>query len=370
MKRTYYIFSAGKLARKQNTIFFMPYKDEQEKEDKSRKGNRNEEEISGAKQTEVLTAIGEKEDAFDSSGKRVLPIEDIDSFMVFSDINFNARFLQFLTKYNIPVHLFNYYGYYNGSYYPRDYLLSGNLLVQQVSHYKSTKKRLDIAQKLVAGASSNMMRNLKYYDGRAGNMQPWIRKIESLEPGIPKADAIADLMGVEGNIRQVYYDAFPRILGEKYDFKKRVKNPPDNAVNTLISFGNAMVYSACLTEIYRTQLSPLISYLHEPGERRFSLALDLAEIFKPLLADRVIFSCLNQGRIKAGDFDKDLKFCYLQESGRKAFVKAFEEKMNTTIKHRKLKRKVSYRRLIRLECYKLIKQITGAEEYAPFKAWW
>ena len=372
MKRTYYIFSSGKLARKQNTIFFMPYNDEQEEDDKSRKGNKNEEEISGAGEpkTEVLTAIGEKEDAFDSSQKRVLPIEDIDSFMVFSDINFNARFLQFLTKHNIPVHLFNYYGYYNGSYYPRDYLLSGNLLVQQVSHYQSITKRLDIAQKLVSGAASNMMRNLKYYDGRSGNMQPWIRKIESLEPGIREADEIPDLMGVEGNIRQVYYNAFPGILGEKYDFEKRVKNPPDNAVNTLISFGNAMVYSACLTEIYRTQLSPLISYLHEPGERRFSLALDLAEIFKPLLADRVIFSCLNQGRIKAGDFDKDLNFCYLQESGRKAFVKAFEEKMNTTIKHRQLKRKVSYRRLIRLECYKLIKQITGAEEYKPFKAWW
>jgi len=368
MKRTYYIFSAGKLARKQNTIFFIPYNDEEEEEKDSDNGN--EEEQSGAGETEILTAIGEKEDAFDSSGKRVLPIEDIDSFMVFSDINFNARFLQFLTKHNIPVHLFNYYGYYNGSYYPRDYLLSGNLLVQQVTHYKSTKKRLDIAQKLVTGAASNMLRNLKYYDGRAGNMQPWIRKIDQLLPSIEPTQDIPDLMGIEGNIRRVYYNAFPRILGDKFDFEKRVKNPPDNAINTLISFGNAMVYSACLTEIYRTQLSPLISYLHEPGERRFSLALDLAEIFKPLLADRVIFACLNQERIKAKDFDKDLNFCYMKEKGRKTFVQAFEEKMNTTIKHRTLKRKVSYRRLIRLECYKLIKQLTGAEEYKPFKAWW
>ena len=58
----------------------------------------------------------------------------------------------------------------------------------------------------------------------------------------------------------------------EYDFDQRVRNPPDNAVNALISFGNSLVYTTCLTEIYRTQLSPLISFLHEPGNRRFSLA--------------------------------------------------------------------------------------------------
>lgn len=386
MKRTYYIFTAGRLARKQNTIFFEPYSndDTDRRTDNNTNGNTNSD---SQNDTETLTAIArekeqdehkesdhaaehKEEPSFDSSRKRVLPIEDIDSFMVFSDINFNARFLQFLAKNSIPLHLFNYYGYYSGTYYPRDYLLSGHLLVSQVTHYKSNHKRLDIAQKLVAGSAANMLRNLKYYNGRAGNLEPWIRKMETLLPDVYDAPAIPDLMGLEGNLRRVYYNAFPRILGDKYDFDKRVKNPPDNAVNTLISFGNAMVYSACLTEIYRTQLSPLISYLHEPGDRRFSLALDLAEIFKPLLADRIIFSCLNQGRIKPNDFDQDLNFCYLKESGRKTFVQAFEEKMNTTIKHRKLKRKVSYRRLIRLECYKLIKQLTGAEEYKPFKAWW
>ena len=177
-------------------------------------------------------------------------------------------------------------------------------------------------------------------------------------------------MGIEGNIRRVYYAAFPDILGDKYDFQNRVKNPPDNAVNALISFGNSLVYTTCLTEIYRTQLSPLISFLHEPGNRRFSLALDLAEIFKPLLADRILFACLNQQRIKSKDFNKELNFCHLSEKGRKTFVKAYEEKLTTTIQHRKLKRKVSYRRLIRLECYKLVKHITRSEEYEPFKAWW
>ncbi len=350
--------------RKQNTLFFSPYSD---KDNTSGIGKPT---STDSETLEVLAETGEFDAELDSTSKRVIPIDDVDSLMIFSEINFNARFLDFLTRHKIPAHLFNYYGHYNGTYYPRDYLLSGYLLVEQVTCYKHPSKRIVIGRRLVRGASANMLRNLKYYHDRAADLSVYIQKIESLQESISDSSDIGELMGIEGNIRKVYYAAFPEILGEKYDFEQRVRNPPDNAVNALISFGNALVYTACLTEIYRTQLSPLISFLHEPGNRRFSLALDLAEIFKPILADRVIFSCLNQQRIQPKDFNKELNFCHLSEKGRKTFVKAFEDKLNTTIEHRKLKRKVSYRRLIRLECYKLVKHITGAEEYEPFKAWW
>lgn len=364
MKRPYYIFSSGKLMRKQNTLFFLPYDEEEELLAKT---GRVEEE---AVDWELITEAGKFKKEFDSLNKRVIPIDDVDSLMIFSEINFNARMLRFLTKHNIPAHLFNYYGHYSGTYYPREYLLSGFLLVNQVEHYKNHTKRMHLALNLVQGAASNMLRNLKYYNGRAGDLTSFISAIEQHIEQVPLAQDVQELMGLEGNIRQTYYKAFPIILGDQYDFNKRVKQPPDNAVNALISFGNAMVYTTCLTEIYRTQLSPLISFLHEPGERRYSLALDLAEIFKPLLADRVLFSCLNQKRIQHTDFDREVNFCHLSKPGRKTFVQAFEDKLKTTIMHRKLNRKVSYRRLIRLECYKLVKHITGAEPYEPFKAWW
>lgn len=350
--------------RKQNTLFFFPYKEEQELLGDSAKKTK------GFDDWELITEAGNFKKEFDSLNKRVIPIDDVDSLMIFSEINFNARFLQFLTNYHIPAHLFNHYGHYNGSYSPRDYLLSGHLLVNQVEHYKNKKKRIRLAIQFVLGSGYNMLRNLKYYNGRNSDLSESILRVEKYINEIPLVADVHELMGLEGNIRREYYGAFPMILGEKFDFEKRVKNPPDNAINALISFGNSMVYTTCLTEIYRTQLSPLISYLHEPGERRFSLALDLAEIFKPILADRVIFSCLNQGQIKHKDFDRDLNFCHLNKTGRKMFVKAFEEKLQTTIMHRKLKRKISYRRLIRLECYKLVKHITNAEKYSPFKAWW
>jgi CRISPR-associated protein Cas1 len=155
-----------------------------------------------------------------------------------------------------------------------------------------------------------------------------------------------------------------------FEFKERVKNPPSNAINALISFGNALCYSVCLTEIYRTQLNPTIAYLHEPSERRFSLALDLAEIFKPIFVDRIIFKLINTRELQEKHFTNGLNFCHLNDAGRKVFIKAFEEKMRTTIKHRSLDREVSYRRLIRLECYRLVKHLLGEEGYEGFRIWW
>jgi CRISPR-associated protein Cas1 len=146
--------------------------------------------------------------------------------------------------------------------------------------------------------------------------------------------------------------------------------PPQNEVNALISFGNMMCYSQCLRAIHQTQLNPVISFLHTPGERRFSLSLDLAEVFKPILVDRVVFKVLNKKIIVPKDFENSLNRVILKPAGKKAFVKAFEDRLTETIQHRTLKRSVSYKHLIKLECYKLVKHMLGIEEYRAFKMWW
>ena len=182
-------------------------------------------------------------------------------------------------------------------------------------------------------------------------------------------DEIDALMGIEGNMRMAYYEAFDLIIND-FEMGNRTKQPPSNEVNAMISFMNMMCYTLCLDMIYHTQLNPTISYLHQPGERRFSLALDLAEIFKPILVDRTLFALLNKRVIQESDFDRNANRCLLGEGGRKKVVKAWDEKLNETIMHRSLKRGVSYKHLVKLECYKLVKHILNMEEYKPFKAWW
>ena len=360
MKRNYYIFTPGRLRRRQNTIYFEP----QSIDPQAPKKLEDEENF------DLFDDFEAETDAKDRVMRKPFPVEDIEAFYCFGEITFNTKFLNFLSQNKIPLHLFNYYGYYSGSFYPREYLISGFLVVNQVQHYLEQQKRLILAKEFIATAVDNMLRNLKYYRGRKEGVDAWADTIAGNLADMSSINSISELMGYEGQLRSIYYKSFADIIDIEIDFKKRVKRPPDNMMNALISFANAMTYTTCLSEIYRTQLDPAISFLHEPGERRFSLSLDLAEVFKPLLADRSIFKLLNSGMLTEKHFDKKLNACYLDEKGRKIFVKEFDDRLKTTIKHRNLNRNVSYRHLIRLECYKLIKHLTGVKKYKGFRAWW
>lgn len=357
MKKNYYIFSSGKLARKQNTVFFIPGQNDDPMEI---------EEI----EVEAQSEEEKKEDEPKHLPARAIPVESIESIYCFSEMKFNTRFLNFLSQNQIILHFFNYYGYYTGSFYPREVNISGQLLLAQVEHLQDKNKRLILARKFVSAAAENILKNLRYYNTRNKDTSYFIENIELLLKKVHLTENVSELMGIEGNIRNLYYESWNLLIDQDINFNKRERRPPTNLINALISFGNSLVYTVVLSEIYKTQLNPLISYLHEVGTRRFSLALDISEIFKPLLTDRLIFSLLNRNQIQNKHFNEELNGCYLSEEGRKIYLKEFEEKLETTIKHRKLKRSVSYRTLIRLECYKLVKHILGEKMYEPFIIWW
>lgn len=330
MKRSYYIYNNGLLKRKDNSIEFI-----------------------------------------DEEGKRkYIPIETVNEIYVMSEMDFNSNLINYLSKYGVVVHYFNYYSFYTGSFQPREKLVSGNLLVSQVEHYIDEDKRLNIAQKFIDGASYNIYRNLRYYNGRGKDVQLYMDKIENLRKELYKSKNIHELMGFEGNIRKIYYESWNTIIDQDINFTKRVKNPPDNMINTLISFVNTLVYTKILSAIYSTQLNPTISYLHEPGDRRFSLSLDISEIFKPIIADRLIFSLLNKKQISEKSFTKELNYLHLKKDASKLIVAELDSKLQTTVKHKDLNKNVSYEYLMKLECYKIIKHLLGEKEYEPFKIWW
>lgn len=177
-------------------------------------------------------------------------------------------------------------------------------------------------------------------------------------------------MAIEGNIRHVYYRQWNEIVNQDIDFEKRVMHPPDNYINSLISYVNSIIYTRVLSEIYKTQLNPTISYLHEPGERRFSLCLDLSEIFKPLIGDRLIFSLLNKKQITKESFTPELNGMHLTKKASQTIMKEMDLRLQKTIHHKVLDRNVTYEYLIRLEAYKLVKHLLGEKEYEGFEIWW
>lgn len=330
MKKDIYIFNSGELKRKNNTLYFE----------------------------------GEE-------GKKYLPVEQINNIWVYGEVDINKKFLEFISEKEIVLHYFNYFGYYVGTFYPREHLNSGHVILNQAKYYLDHDKRIDVARKFIQGAVLNILVTLKYYRNRSIELDDEIAYIENMYETIEGISEIDVLMAIEGNIREKYYKCFDKIIRkEEFEFERRSKRPPLNKLNALISFGNSLIYTTILGEIYQTQLDPRIGYLHSTNSRSFTLNLDIAEIFKPIIVDRVIFSLLNKNVITAKDFQRQLNGLILSESGKKKFIAEYNDKLDTTIKHPKLNNRVSYKRLIRLEIYKLQKHITDDENYSPFIAGW
>lgn len=323
MKNPLYITSHGILLRKDNTLFFV------------------------------------KEDI-----KQQIPIHAISEINCHGKVTVKSGAASFLMKEGIVVNFFNKYGFYEGSLYPKIKLNSGLVVVKQSEHYLNHDKRIYIANEFVEGIKHNVLKTLKYYSKKGKKLGEYIDNIEKEEI---KGD-ISQIMSSEGRIWNNFYQSFNIIL-RKFNFIKREIRPPTDEINSLLSFGNSLLYTTVLSELYQTYLHPSVSFLHEPSERRFSLSLDIADIFKPIIVDRTIFKLVNNNMINKKHFSKDVGVL-LNDAGKQIFISEYQKKLETTIKHPTLNKKVSYKYLIRLEGYKLIKHILDDQPYESFRMWW
>jgi len=330
MKKSIYVFTSGELKREGNT----------------------------------LCLISEEK-------KRFIPITNVGEIHIFGEATLNKRFLEFISSEGIPIHFYNYYGFYTGSFYPREFYNSGYLVLKQAEHYLDLRRRLSIASKFVRGALDNIQTVLQYYHRRGKDLKTQIMTLEDLKSKLGNVRNIEELMAIEGNAKKEYYSAFNSILdSEEYRFEQRTKRPPKTMIDSLLSFGNSVLYTTCLSEIYRTHLDPRIGFLHETNFRRFSLNLDVAEVFKQPIVDRVIFTLVNKKILNESHFIEELGGVFLNEKGRKIFIEEYEKKLSSTSMDKSLKRNVSYRGLIRMDLYKIEKHLIEEKEYEPFALRW
>ena len=202
MEKSAYIFNDGELIRKDNTVCF---------------------EIDGV--------------------KKYLPIEDLRDIYIFGEVSVSKKFLEYATQKQVLLHFFNYHEYYVGTYYPREYYSSGYMILKQAEHYLDIQKRKVIAYKIIEGSVKNILQVLKYYISRGKNdLCVFAGKIQELLNSLDPNMNIDAMMAIEGNIRETYYQAFDIILeNSDFVFDKRTRRPPQNNLNTLISFGNVSV---------------------------------------------------------------------------------------------------------------------------------
>lgn len=301
---------------------------------------------------------------------KYLPIESVDALYLHGQVTFNTRALGLLNENGVPLHVFGWKDRYRGSYLPKRQHLSGHTVVEQVRAYDDPDRRLAIARDIIAASIHNIRTNLRYYERQGLDMASSIDVLDEQEERVTEVEDVNTLRGVEATARREYYSQFDEILRDPFEFTKRQYDPPTNEVNALISFLNSMVYTVAVSAIRKTALDPTVGYVHEPGERRFTLSLDIADIFKPILADRVLFRVVNRQQLSLSDFESDLDGCLLTEDGRLTVLEEFEKTLDETVEHPRLERKVSYKTLVQTDVYSLKKHVLTGEEYHPTRRWW
>ena len=321
--KTRYIFSSGEISRKDNSIAFKNKK-----------------------------------------GWNYIPVESVRELYFLNEVSLNSKFLDFCSRVGIVLHFFNYYGNYSGSYYPKESLISGNLAIKQSLFY--VEKRLIVARNIVRAIGLNIYEVLYHYYRHGKDLKETLNNIKEQLKLLERNLELNQILSIEGALWQIFYSSFKYFLPNDFLMEKRVKRPPNNPINALISFGNSLLYTKTISAIYQTHLNPTISFLHSPSEARFSLSLDLSEAFKPIIVYKTIFEMINRKKIQLKHFEKKLNYAILNEEGRKIFIQNFENRLNEKFLHPKLKRKISYQSAIKFDGYKLIKAILEDIEFMPF----
>lgn len=307
---------------------------------------------------------------FENEDQKIeIPTEVTEHINIYSQIIFSSNFFNTLNQNNIKVSLFDQYDYYIGSFIPVNHHKSASILIKQVENYIDKSKRLELAKKIIDSGTTNIITNLKYYNKRNDDIQldKIIDDLKICKQEMKTANTLEILLLQEARMRELYYSSYNIILNnQEFKFTKRTRRPPKDALNAMISFGNTLIYQKIANEIYKTKLDIRISYLHSATRRYENLNLDISEIIKPVLVDKVIFSLINKRIIDAKvHFEKRNNGVFLNKEGKYIFIEQLNKKLNSTITIND--KKVSYQEILQQEVLKLLRYFKYNEEYEPFK---
>lgn len=202
-------------------------------------------------------------------------------------------------------------------------------------------------------------------------MENLVIQLEKARKVLSNESTLNGIISIVKKAEKEYYKGFDFIINNI----QFVDNGNKNRIafmrkNNLMQFGVSIGQSMVLSEICKTHLDPRIGYFNEVDSNSFALCLDVFYIFKPIMIYRLAFTLINKHIIDEEDFQEYNGSVVLSRNGKGKFIKEFDQRMRTTVKHRHLERYVSYRRLIKLELYKIQKHILEGKDYKPYQALW
>ena len=301
-----------------------------------------------------------------------LPAMKVEQVVIFGNISLTTPVIAHLLQNGIDVVFLSSTGKYHGR------LLSpeskfGELRERQFAAARDENRRLAIAKAIVQGKLANQRALLMRYARErtdpemAATVEGMLKCIEAVD----EAGNMEAVHGLEGRGSGLYFSAFKRILKQDMGFRSRIRRPPTDPVNSLLSFGYTLLAYALQAAVHVVGLDPYIGFLHTVHYGRPSLALDLMEEFRPVIVDSVVLKLVNSHMVGPDDFEQPPEAdgaVLIGEEAKRRFLAEYESRVQARVVHPNLEIQVTYRRCFELQARHLARVITGEEtRYIPFR---
>lgn len=300
--------------------------------------------------------------------KKEVPLIKVTQVVVSGDVTLTTPALHTLLEQGIEVCFLSFYGHFRGRLSPP---IARNVQLRKAQYrtHANPEQALSIAQACVRGKLENM-RTILLHANRTmpcDEIQEATVGIRHMVQQTAQATTTGSLLGVEGNGSALYFGVFGKLLRDPLNFTHRRRRPPTDPVNALLGLSYTLLLHQVLAAIQIVGFDPCLGFLHQPRQGRPTLALDLMEEFRPIIADSVVLNVLNHHMLTGKDFQDELGVVHLKPEARKTFYAKFEERLQEEIQHPHFGYRTSYRRCIELQARLLAKRLTGEiPEYRSF----
>lgn len=297
-----------------------------------------------------------------------IPTFRLEQIVVFGGVELTVPALSLIFQENIDTVFLTKKGRYKGRIYSPGLSLV-TLRLKQYERVIDKDFTLSAASSLVKGKLKNLrtmlMRFNRSSDLDIGYSALQIRNcIKSLE----NAKTLDSVRGYEGAGTSAYFSALQKIFKYDLGFRKRVKRPPTDPVNALLSFGYTLLCGDINTAVNLVGLDPYIGFLHEPQDRKTSLVFDLMEEFRPVIVDSIVISSINRKYFEFSDFEPDSETggINISKNSIARFISYYQERLANVVFHNQSNQHVSYKKCFELQARIMARYIKGeTDKYIP-----
>lgn len=299
-----------------------------------------------------------------------VPIREVERVLVFGNIQLSTAVIGACLEGQIPVVFLTQLGEYKG------HLWSGEfcdlpLEAAQFGRRQDPEFQLEMARQLVRGKLINSQRLLKRFQRKrkVEGLRAKIRRLDQHLSAVSEVQDLNGLRGYEGAAAALYFGAIGQLISNPaFSFTERNRRPPRDPFNSLLSFGYTLLFNNVMSLILAEGLNPYLGNLHRSDRKDPHLAFDLMEEFRSPVVDSLVLTLVNKKMLRPTDFTypNQASGVYLEEAGRRVFLKQFEERISQAVRHPMMQQPVSYRRAIQLQVQRYKRYLVDSVPYEAF----